>query len=380
MKKRTVYIIAVFVCMFLFSGLNSTHGALLSDVIDAYSLEGSRQGYGASAQNIGCIIALFASFFVVPRFKKPRLLWISALCMGLCALPLSLAGEFGLYLAVIVVMGLAMGLLDTLCSSSVSDCFTGRAASAVMCAMHATFGLAGILFPFLFQWIKSASGFRTVYTVMLFVCLAGIAYVIPACEARAKVTTLDRAEMAKVSPASYLKKRGNVLLLVCQFLFAAYFGGISVWCERFVALDLGSESVGSFMIPVLWCAVAAGRILSAIFVKNVMGYIRVTPLIAGVCLAAAVLIAQPVVSAILIFLSVFISAAMIPMVLTRAGQMSRGNTSVGTTLTFFMVYFGQMVGSPLVGAMPGISTGMYLIAGLCILSGVPAFFIRDEAA
>ena len=384
MDSKRSFVAVVFLCMFLFSAINSTQGALLSYAIDTFGLEGAQQGYPASAQNIGCIAALALSLFLVPKVKKPRLLWISALVMGLCTLPLWRAGSAFPFIAVTLVMGLAMGLLDTLCSSSISDCFTGRTADRVMCAMHGTFGAAGILFPILYARIAAAGRWQNVYLVLFIAAAACMAAVIPISEKRA--SRVDRTEESGGKfrlrdVTDCLKGHGTALLLACMLLFTVYFGGVSVWCTRYIEQKFPGSALSGAVLPLVWAAVALGRILSAVFVRDKRTYLKVMPIVSGALLLCAVAAKGGVLTVALITLSVFATAAMIPFALSAAGQQYRRNTNVATTLTFFMVYFGQTAGSPILGAVAGarsVGTGLAVMGVCCILSALPLFLIKKE--
>ena len=384
MNVKRLFVAVIFLCMFLFSAINSTQGALLSFAIERFGLVGAQQGYPASAQNIGCIAALVLSLFLVPRVKKPRLLWISALVMGLCTLPLSRVSSAFPFVAVIVVMGLAMGVLDTLCSSSISDCFTGRTADRVMCAMHGTFGAAGILFPILYGWIARVSDWQNVYLVLFFASVACMAAIIPISEKRAADVGMTEGGGGKFRLSDVtgcLKDRDMLMLLLCMLLFTVYFGGVSVWCTRYMEQKVPESALTGAILPMVWGAVAAGRILSAVFIRDKLKYLKFMPILSGALLIAAVAVPGAVPTAVLITLSVFATAAMIPFVLSAAGQKHRENTSVATTLTFFMVYFGQTAGSPLLGAVAGarsVGAGMVVIGAACMLCAVPVFLMKKE--
>ena len=76
MTKRQVWILTAAVCLstIFLATVNSSHGALLTPMIAHYDLASSQQGYPNSAQNIGCIAAMFTSLWVIGRLRKQTLL------------------------------------------------------------------------------------------------------------------------------------------------------------------------------------------------------------------------------------------------------------------------------------------------------------------
>ena len=93
MTKRQIWILTASVCLsaVFLAAVNSSHGALLSPMISHYGLSSSQQGYPNSAQNIGCIAAMFTSLWVIGRLRKQTLLTaavaLMALLMSLSLLP-----------------------------------------------------------------------------------------------------------------------------------------------------------------------------------------------------------------------------------------------------------------------------------------------------
>lgn len=92
MTARQKWLLTAAVCLstVFLAAVNSSHGPLLSPMIERYALTDSQQGYPNSAQNIGCIAAMFTSLWVIGRLRKQTLLTAAVGLMALLMLPLSL--------------------------------------------------------------------------------------------------------------------------------------------------------------------------------------------------------------------------------------------------------------------------------------------------
>ena len=109
MTKRQVWILTAAVCLstIFLASVNSSHGALLTPMIGHYGLTASEQGYPNSAQNIGCIAAMFTSLWVIGRLRKQTLLTAAVALMALLMVPLSLLPSFPVYLGLYALVGVA---------------------------------------------------------------------------------------------------------------------------------------------------------------------------------------------------------------------------------------------------------------------------------
>ena len=114
MTTRQKWLLTAAVCLstVFLAAVNSSHGALLSPMIAHYGLSDSQQGYPSSVQNIGCIVAMFTSLWVIGRLRKQTLLTSAVALMALLMLPLSLLPPFPVYLGLYALVGVAYAYMD----------------------------------------------------------------------------------------------------------------------------------------------------------------------------------------------------------------------------------------------------------------------------
>ena len=146
-RKNILYALCVFACLILFALFSTSQGVLLTPLVEHYGLTESSQGIPNAALNIGCTIALLTSLVVMGRIAKPKLLIMAMTATIILILPLCSKPGFILLVALYALVGLAVGYIDTLGSSAIADLFHGKSASLMMGALHAVFGIAGIVSP-----------------------------------------------------------------------------------------------------------------------------------------------------------------------------------------------------------------------------------------
>ncbi|NLF28823.1 MAG: hypothetical protein GX592_13080, partial [Clostridiales bacterium] len=130
-QRGLLTLAACFAAVFL-APVNSSHGALLSGMIARFNLSDFQQGYPNSAQNIGCLVAMFTSLWVIGRLSKQKLLTGSIALMALLMLPLSLLPSFPVYLGLYALVGAAFAYIDAIASSMIADLYPGEKASRMM--------------------------------------------------------------------------------------------------------------------------------------------------------------------------------------------------------------------------------------------------------
>jgi len=114
-QRALLTLAACFAAVFL-APVNSSHGALLSGMIAHFHLADFQQGYPNAAQNIGCLISMFTSLWVIGRISKQKLLTGSIALMALLMLPLSLLPSFPVYLGLYALVGAAFAYIDAIAS------------------------------------------------------------------------------------------------------------------------------------------------------------------------------------------------------------------------------------------------------------------------
>lgn len=383
MNRRIPFALCSFLCLFMISFINSTHGVFLTPIIDAYGLKDSAQGLTSAAQNIGGLLALISSMWLLGRVTKPKLLVMGTILLIVVLVPMGFAPPFPALLGLTVVMGLSVGYLDTLSSASIADLYRGGEAARMMSILHAIFGIGGILAPILMRKLLGAGmQWNGIYLLLAGIVVAMLAYIAP--------TSVRWNKLAAQSPtkdqrptlegiSGFFRDRTRLCLLGALICYAASLCVISIWLDRFVDIGLSGGELGAIGLSLFWFGVTACRLLTSVIRIAPVKYIRWGLLLAGVVLLPGILIGNAVVMVVAVSISGLISGSTIPMILHLNSEQYPGNTAMATNIMFFFVYSAQVICPPLLGMIEarfGMAAVMLVAPILSIIGGGFAFFAR----
>lgn len=151
-------------------GFDTRGDGRASDVDDRRVFpERLREGRSSGTLTLFSVIAYFAVLLLIGRVHKAVMLLAGAVIAAIGLLPIHFDLPYSLFLAVLAAVGAGVGITDALASSSVNDLYTGPAGARVMCALHATYGLAGFVMPFLVRAMTGAGvSWRSVFMTLGF--------------------------------------------------------------------------------------------------------------------------------------------------------------------------------------------------------------------
>ena len=388
MTKRQIWILTASVCLsaVFLAAVNSSHGALLSPMISHYGLSSSQQGYPNSAQNIGCIAAMFTSLWVIGRLRKQTLLTAAVALMALLMVPLSLLPSFPVYLGLYALVGVAYAYMDAIASSMIADLHPGKNSARMMCVMHACHGLSGIVSPLLLGAMLGASGnMPRAYLTILAIGLFTVAVLRPAnarirlSDAAARPEPLTRAQLSAFFGDPTLRA-----LAICILFYGIHLSGMIVWIDRYV--DVGLQSaLGALALAFLYAGLTASRLLVPLLRIKPLTYISVSCALGAAVLAAGLCADSAAVMCGCVLACSLLCGALIPVALGTACAGFSSNTLLASTLINLCMLAGNCVSSPLIGmieARAGLRWGMSACAlALVAAAAAPALrLLRSRAA
>lgn len=382
-KRLIAYTVCVFLGMWLMASVHAAMGGLQTAMIDAYSLSDSGKGAPSGTMTLFSVIAYFAVLLLIGRVHKAAMLLASALIAAVGLLPILFDLPYGLFLAALAAVGAGVGLTDALASSTVNDLYTGSAGARVMCALHATYGLAGFVMPFLVRAMTGAGvGWRSVFMTLgvgeLFAAAAILA--VTRGHAHELEGSTEVRPVAVSDVKSYFGNRRLVGFSVVMFMVGLYLNGVLVWTPRYMELGLGSE-LSAFALPAVYLGLTLSRLMMAFVRVPMMKYMRTAQPLGGVCLAVAVLTRSPAASLAMIFLSSFAMGPVIPFTLNLAGREDERKRFMITILAMLIMMAGQTVYAPIYGkaeSVFGAANALLLTAGVQLLTGVAAALVPGE--
>ncbi len=386
MKSRNVlYAVCVFLCLILFALFSTSQGVLLTPMVEHYGLSESQQGATNAALNIGCALALVTSLFVMGRISKPRMMLIAFAATALLILPAALKPPFALLVMNYLLVGVAVGYIDTLASSAMADLFQGKMAARMMGALHAMFGIGGVVSPLVMGALLSGGlPWNFSYLVLAGMGVLFALYVLPVGRGWMRDVTDGKTSSLRLSGGMlkrFFSGREQVVLLVSVFLYAYFLGGTGVWAERFISVELGNGSLGAVTLALFWLGMTASRLLVPFVKVTPIRYVQLSGLLGATALAAGILAGNAGVMCAMAVLAALIAGAGIPMILHISCERFPENTMLATTAVLLCVYAGQALGPVVIGQVEhALSIGAGLLTGALALglSGVCAMGVRHR--
>ena len=384
-QKNVLYALCVFLCVILFALFSTSQGVLLTPIVAHYGLTESQQGVPNAALNIGCAAALFTSLFVMGRVAKPKLMLIAFVMTILLILPGALKPSFAMLTVMYLMVGIAVGYIDTLASSAMADLFHGRMAARMMGALHAMFGIGGMISPVLMgSLMKGGLQWNQVYLVVAGVGAAFALFVLPVGRGWMRDVTDGKTETLKLS-GGMLKKffgsREQIFLLISVLMYAYYLGGVTVWTERYIDLELHNAQLGAITLSAFWMGMTVCRLLAPMLKISPLRYIQVSGGASAVVLAAGILSGNAYVMCGAAVITALLAGAVIPMILHVSCERFSENTMLATTAVLLCVYAGQALGPAVIGQMEGalsIGAGLLTCALTVGLSALSALGVRKK--
>lgn len=385
MTTRQKWLLTAAVCLstVFLAAVNSSHGALLSPMIEHYGLSDSQQGYANSAQNIGCVLSMFTSLWVIGRIRKQTLLTASVAMMALVMIPLSLLPTFPAYIGLYALVGVAYAYMDAIASSMIADLHTGSSSARMMCVMHACHGLSGIVSPLLLGVALGEAGdMPRAYLTILAVGLVTLAFLwpanarIPLSESAARPEPLTRRQLV-----AFFARPSLRALCVSILFYGIHLSGMIVWVNRYVEVGLNS-SLGALALAFLYAGLTLSRLIVPLMRVKAMTYIGGGCVLGALTLGIGLSFESAALMCGCVLACATISGAMIPVVIATACSEFSSNTLLASTLANLAMLAGNCVASPLIGAIEaraGMRWGMAVCA-LALVGAAVAPLLQVRAA
>ncbi len=369
--------------IFFLAAVYALQGALLSSIIDCFHLESSVQGLPSSAAFVGACISLVLSLFVIGRVSRITLLAGSS---GLCAVGLALlsfAPTFATFLLVWVLIGIAIGFIDTLLSSTMATLYTGRTSTRMMCCMHTIYGLSSIITaPVYAMLIRKGIAWNRVY---LFTAALGVLV----CAAFALFTRGAKDVLPSAEPKfsvalfkTLLGKGVLPILILAEFTNGLFMGGMTTWITRYVSQTFDA-ALGDVTLSFLFFGVLASRLAMAFLPINAKKYLVWSGVAAFAAFLPAFLCSNGVLAIAAITLAGVFFGSMIPCMLDFGCATFTENTMLISTPMMIAYYIGQGLGSPLVGFLEGsvnLGFGLTVCAAMLVINSLFCYMAVKKQA
>lgn len=343
-------IVAATLAIFVYGMIAAMLGTILPNLSKRFQLSPKQNGYIASAQAFGLIIA---SLCVGPLLdtggkKLGLVLGLILICIALFALPRSKG--FRNIALLLFLLGMGGGIVVTGGNALVSD--VGEAHRAIaLNLVNLFFGLGGLMTPFISANLFKQNWVRLCYTVAL---LTAIALVV---QLATKVPGPSSAHSFAFSQAGSVLGTPMLFLLgLLLFLYVSCEVGIWNWLTRHLIAQGIPESTA---LNILSLGFALGLLIGRVAVSPVLVHISATTvtLAASVCMAITTFFmlraSHPKAAGVWVFLAGISMAPVFPTTLAIVGDVfhQMSGTAMGVVIT--CGWLGLAVSSRIIGAIAG---------------------------
>ncbi len=243
--------------VFLVFGVNLVLvGANQADLARDLSLDLSRSGLLGATLALGIGVGVAGSGPLVDRLPRRPLFLASTLAAAAALLLFDASMGFARALVQLAVLGVGIGVQETLVNASVAEVHGARAAKPML-VVHAAATIGAMLAPPAVGWLAEqlhwTASFRATGAAQLALALAGLAVSFPAPPAAGAP---PRAPLAAVrSPAL-------VPFLVVGFAYVGVETTLTLFAVPFATSSLSlDEDAGRTAISALWLGLLAGRLI-----------------------------------------------------------------------------------------------------------------------
>lgn len=355
MKRRDAVFLSGLMLLFVTgAAIHATQGVMLSSYIEEYALHGGAQGYTTSIQEVGLILSIFFSAYLLRRFVKARILLFMAAMMTFSLVGLGLKPSYWLLCTFYLCFGLSFGSLDSLSSSLISDLYPERS-GVVMNYQRAFYSVGGMLAPLVLNRLLQA-GFRwnrAIFVVagfglLIFFYFALCSY--PRIPKPVQKTEV-RDDVSLKALASFMKKPGALLIVLIGFCFASHQIGLTVWIVRYLTVYKDIGNAGLHILSWYWVGMLASRLILPRLVTSPRVVLIGGTLVAGILLTVELSVTNSALACILMACVGFFEGPIVPMVVNCACQIDRSNSALACSTLIFVNNIGGMIAPTLIGVL-----------------------------
>jgi fucose permease len=349
--------------MFVFGIILGLPGTVLGlpDVVGRLGLTLADRGTLIATLFVGLLIGSFASGPAVDAIGQRASLVLSAALVAICLPLFAIASSFILASSTLVALGLAGAGINTASNALSSDLFPAERARR-MNGIAIAVGLGGLALPLV---TACAPGRFSWQQIVIAAAALAVLVLIAAVQLRLPRAASVEAHGGVRAFGYFLRQPGFAWFCVLLALGGANEASTAGWTSTFLLAAGFTPAAAAWGLSSLWLGMIAGRVLFAGRVDRAKRAAVIRGGVAGaLCVAVLIATQNPVVIAVMPFLTGTSIAVVMPTSLALAGERYPGNTGtlIGTLLTLSQVggiAVPALIGR--VGEVAGIRAGMSVL-------------------
>ena len=379
--------VALFGYFFVLGVATATWAARLPAIKESLHLSDGRLGVALFAVPAGSVLTLALSGRIADRFGAVRVLRVAGVLNPAALVPIGLARNLVALMATLAVYGAMAGLLDVSMNACAAQLELGYE-RPIMSSLHAGYsiaGLAGAGIGGVSAWlgISPLPTFTvTAGALIVLGLLAGPRVVIPAVAADPGSTPDRAADPPPLSP----RQISAVIWILGLVALCGQVGEGSAgdWSAVYLHVNLGSSAavaavaLGAFSVTMA-AGRAAGDRLAARF--GPVRLVRASGLVAGLGLAAGLLLGTPAAAIAGFALLGLGLAGIFPQIVTAAARLDPGHAGHNIGRIAAVAYSGLLSGPVAIGAIAsgvGLRDALLVPAALALVVTAAAGVLRPR--
>ena len=396
---------AIFGYFFVLGVATATWAARLPAIKGSLHLSDGRLGLALFAVPAGSVLTLALSGRIADRFGAVRVMRIAGILTPLALIPIGLAPDLAALMVTLAVYGAMAGLLDVSMNACGARLELGYG-RPIMSSLHAGYsiaGLAGAGIGGISAWLGISplpTFIATAAVLIVLGLLAGPRVVIPPPLPPAKPqpapSTPRNLQQDAPAPASGSLQQDapaaprsirKIILVLGLLALCGQVGEGSAgdWSAVYLHVDLGSPpgtaavALGAFSVTMAAGRVAGDR-LAARF--GPVRLVRASGLVAGLGLAAGLLIGTPAAAIAGFALLGLGLAAIFPQIVSAAARLDPGQAGRNIGRIAAVAYSGLLTGPVVIGAIAsgvGLRNALLVPAALAVVVAAAAGVMSPHA-
>lgn len=381
--------IILFLLFFAYGIFNISLGTNLEAFMSEFGLSVAEGGIFNIVFNVGGLIGMVFSIFLLPRFNKLMLIAVTFLIYSL----VSFLSGFTVLLPLFLVMLIAAGMLSRLYDTglnAVMPVINPQNTGFYVNFLHASYAVGSLAGPIIITAMLgyiSWHGFYVIFGVFCFVLTFFLFVVKRRYTNNISGDERKASDMSAVenTPYKQLFTKKIILLIILTVLYCGHQYGISNWYRTYLINHLGSgESIASIALSLFWVGILISRIVCGVLSRKLKPdiLIKAGSILAAVFLAIAVFSQHETVTIVCVLLCSLFNGAMNPLAMSSAYDTFPKATGRVSVLINMSIVLGAVFLPTVMGFASeslGIFGGMVINVGCLIVLAVLALFLRTKA-
>jgi len=346
-NKRNVGVVtaAAFVSIFIYSFIVSLPAVLINEVVEAFSLDGTYEGFMGAFASFGFMLSIFFIVLIQGRAQKSTVLIVAFAAQAIMLFICGFSPVFLLFCIGCSLVGFSGGFIDTFSNSTIVDIHKGKGAK-YLGFLHGLFGVGSLLSPLVFFWALRYIDWRGVHYALAIASVLVMLLVFLLTRGLSKNTeTVNVREhlFTKKDLVDYIKVRRNAALALAGFFSMGGISCVLVWIVRYMTLRYGAPELGALSISIYWVCSTINRFFLVQHVKRApMKFFTLGAVLSSLIVLVGIFSGSPVVLCVMIGFFGLCSGHFVPVMVSECAVGYEGRTTFTTSFIMFVMSLGRI--------------------------------------